>query len=63
MTEITTDAIDAGRCEAMVLPGYADDLPPYRCTRVAVTGRKGRAVCVAHSKTLAIRYFDDERFS
>jgi hypothetical protein len=61
MSEITTtDIDDAGRCEAMVLPGFAGDLPPYRCTREATTLRNGRAVCAAHSRKLSIRYFDDE---
>jgi hypothetical protein len=59
---ITTDDIDdAGRCCAMVLPGFAGDLPPYRCTRQATTLRNGRAVCAVHSRKLSIRYFDGGR--
>jgi hypothetical protein len=41
-----------GRCEAMTLPQYDGDLPPYRCTREAGTDRKGRRVCEAHSRPL-----------
>ena len=63
MSEHTTDSDidDAGRCTAMVLPSYAGDLPPYRCTRIAVTERRGRAVCAAHSRKLMIKYFDDDK--
>jgi hypothetical protein len=56
-------AADVGRCEAMTMPSYAGDLPPFRCVREGTVLRDSRSVCVAHSKTLAIRYFDDERFS
>jgi hypothetical protein len=49
-----------GRCEAMTLPQYDGDLPPYRCTREAGTDRKGRRVCEAHSRTLhRLTFYDD----
>jgi hypothetical protein len=60
MNATDSDIDNEGRCEAMTLPSYADDLPPYRCTRVAVAERKGRAVCAAHSRKLSIQYFDAE---
>ena len=47
-----------GRCEAMTLPQYDGDLPPYRCTREAGTDRKGRRVCEAHTRSLRIRFYD-----
>jgi hypothetical protein len=50
----------AGRCEAMTLPSYAGDLPAFRCCRVASAERKSRHVCAAHSRTLAIRYWNDD---
>jgi len=62
--EITPDAgladTLAGRCEAMTLPRYAGDLPPYRCTREAGADRNGRRVCEAHSRTLhRLAFYDD----
>jgi hypothetical protein len=57
--EIIPGAGLAGRCEAMALPQYAGHLPPYRCTREASTDRKGRRVCEAHGRKLAIKYFDE----
>jgi hypothetical protein len=47
-----------GRCEAMTLPQYDGDLPPYRCTREADTDRKGRRVCETHTRSLRIRFYD-----
>jgi hypothetical protein len=46
----------AKRCEAMMV----DALPPYRCRREATADRRGRAVCKAHSRKLAIRYWGDD---
>jgi hypothetical protein len=54
-------ARDVGRCCALVLPQYENDLPAFRCTREATTDRGGRAVRAAHSRKLSIRYFDDDR--
>jgi hypothetical protein len=49
-----------GRCEAMTLPQYDGDLPPYRCTREAGTDRKSRRVCEAHSRTLhRLTFYND----
>jgi hypothetical protein len=48
------------RCEAMALPQYDGELPPYRCTREAGTDRKGRRVCEAHSRTLHRLTFCDD---
>jgi hypothetical protein len=47
-----------GRCEAMTLPQYDGDLPPYRCTREADTDRESRRVCEAHTGSLRIRFYD-----
>jgi hypothetical protein len=48
-----------GRCEAMTLPQYDGDLPPYRCTREAGTDRKGRRVCEVHSRPLQrVTFYD-----
>jgi hypothetical protein len=58
MTTIDPDTLN-GRCEAMMLPQFVGDLPPFRCTREASTDRKGRRVCVTHLNRLRIRYFDD----
>jgi hypothetical protein len=58
MTDTTNaDIDDRGRCEALMMPNHADDLPAYRCCREATTLRKGRAVCPAHSAR--VRHVED----
>jgi hypothetical protein len=51
--EITSDA---GRCEAMTI----SEIQAYRCTSVATADRDGHAVCAAHSRTLRIRFYDED---
>jgi len=49
---------NTGRCSAMTMPQYVDDLPMYRCTRVGTVQRAGRLVCETHSRKLKIRFCD-----